>query len=173
MFMVVLGLPAPYNFSEEKTNLRCLEHHESRCPKTQKDQSYRTTFVCRPRAFFSLVRPFHTEKSRRTSEVFFTGSLTVHADWRHARNAGFCEVSSSTFRWRLLTHGLTSFATDMGILRWKWRNFQVVFFFCKHGVECCDVEFVHPPYSPLWSRETLPTCDTELETLLDQNAWVL
>ena len=30
-------------------------------------------------------------------------------------------------------------------------------FFCKHGVECGDVEYVHHPYSVLWSRETLPT----------------
>ena len=34
-------------------------------------------------------------------------------------------------------------------------NFQVVF--CKHGVECGDKEYVHNPYSRLWSRETLPT----------------
>ena len=34
-------------------------------------------------------------------------------------------------------------------------NFQVVF--CKHGVECGDVEYVHHPCSRLWSRETLPT----------------
>ena len=30
-------------------------------------------------------------------------------------------------------------------------------FFCKHGVECGDVEYVHHLYSVLWSRETLPT----------------
>ena len=114
----------------------------------------------------------YTEKSRRPSEVFFTGSLTVHADWRHARNAGFYKFSSPTFRWRLLTHGSTSFATNLGILRWKWR---LGIFRLSLARTALNVVMLNM-YTILildFGHEKLCRRDTELETLLDENARVL
>ena len=133
MFMVVLGLLSPYNFSQEKQISDAWNTREKGAPKRKRTRATGPPCMQAQGLLFTCTT-IYTEKSRRTLEVFFTGSLTAHADWRHARNAGFYKFSSPTFRWRLLTHGLTSFATDMGILRWKWRNFQVVFLQARRGM---------------------------------------
>ena len=139
-----------------KTNIRCLELKEKGCPKRTRTRATGPLLYAGPGPSFYMYDHFTQRRVgglQRYFHVFIDsiGRLEVCKECRILQIIQFDVSVASVDSW------IDFFCNRLGDLEMENGDLECKVVFCKHGVECGDVEYVHHPYSVLWSRETLPT----------------